>query len=739
MRVDEIQTEAELRALKPAWDSLVQQSAANTIFLTWEWVWAWWSTYGKPGHLRILTAFDESDVLRGIAPLRLEAVRRYGRTVSALTFVGDGSNDSDYLDMIVAAGFERQVIEAFRTAWVRDLEGGQVLLLNEIPEASPNLALLKNFAESRHSIFTESEIPCGTVHLPETWNAYLGELRPRFRTKIRAVLRDLEGRTEVQFGFCQTAEQVRAMLPILFDLHTKRWEADGKPGVFGWEKKREFYFTLSNLLLERGWLRFSWLKWNEAVLACQYGFAYQGKYFLLQEGYEPASEHWNLGIGLRAWSIRKLLEEGLREYDFLGGRVLRHRSDWGAEVKNTKKIQLAEATYKNLVFCRGSEWEGRARESVRRLIPEKILAARQARFEQRSNRNGETGPGREWVRKAVAECYFRFHITGLARRVHRQYRLAFAPGGKLPKLSRRHETTGRILYYHRVNDDDDLFFPAISTRRFDRLMRFVSKQYKVVGLAEMLDRLESGAPEQLMAITFDDGYQDNYRHAFPVLQRYGLPASIFLSTGPIDSREPLWFEQLALALKKTSKEFIELEIDIPRRLWTRTQAERLDANSRITDLLRGLPDTERRRWLAEILRKLDVKDDERYGKMLTWDEIRVMKASGIDFGGHTVTHPFVSQLMPEQLTWEVSECKRRIEAELQAPVAHFAYPNGREEDFRESNKALIRAAGYNAALTTIWGSNYGSTDRMALRRGGPWEENPALFASKLDWYQLVDA
>ncbi len=70
---------------------------------------------------------------------------------------------------------------------------------------------------------------------------------------------------------------------------------------------------------------------------------------------------------------------------------------------------------------------------------------------------------------------------------------------------------------------------------------------------------------------------------------------------------------------------------------------------------------------------------------------------------------------------------------------HFAYPNGREEDFGPENKDLIRTAGYKAAFTTIWGPNHRSTDRMELRRGGPWEEHAAVFAYKLDWYELVDA
>ena len=123
----------------------------------------------------------------------------------------------------------------------------------------------------------------------------------------------------MRFGFCETQEDLDRLLPVLFDLHTRRWVRDGKPGVFGSEQKRDFYCALSRALLERGWLRFSWLEWRGRVLACQYGFAYEGTYFQLQEGYEPASEHWNPGIGLRAWSIREFLKEGLQEYDFLGG------------------------------------------------------------------------------------------------------------------------------------------------------------------------------------------------------------------------------------------------------------------------------------------------------------------------------------------------------------------------------------------------------------------------------------
>src|SRR5262249_20131635 len=162
-----------------------------------------------------------------------------------------------------------------------------VLLLNEIPETSPNLPLLRAWGESQGCMSQDAEVPCGTVRLPGTWEDYLSMLKPRFRTKVRSTLRKLEERSEVQFGFVRTLEEAQNLLPALYDLHFRRWKAEGKPGVFGWDRKRHFYAGLSDGLLESGRLRFSWLKWNGRILACQYGFVYGSTYFQLQEGYEP--------------------------------------------------------------------------------------------------------------------------------------------------------------------------------------------------------------------------------------------------------------------------------------------------------------------------------------------------------------------------------------------------------------------------------------------------------------------
>ena len=151
-----------------------------------------------------------------------------------------------------------------------------------------------------------------------------------------------------------------------------------------------------------------------------------------------------------------------------------------------------------------------------------------------------------------------------------------------------------------------------------------------------------------------------------------------------------------------------------------------------------MPDAEMRRRLTEVIGILAPSNDrERRDKMLTWDQVREMKVHGIDFGGHTVTHPFLSRVTPEQAVWEVSACKQQIEAELQSPVEYFAYPSGREEDFCPWSAQVLREAGYQVAVTTIWGVNYCSTNPMQFYRGQPWEEDAAIFAYKLDWYELA--
>jgi len=737
MRVVEVRSEAEFRNLERAWNELVQKAGPLSIFVTWDWAMSWWEAYGEGGSLLILMAIDAGNVLRGIAPLRRRQERRFGQTVSLLSLIGDHSNDSDYLDFVIESGYEPQVTRAFYNHLKPELRDGTVLELNEMAGDSATMAALKPLAADEGLLWTESGVACSTVRLPGDWEAYLGSIGQKLRKQIRALLRKIESRPGVQWGFCATREAVERMLPALFDLHSRRWAKEGKPGVYAWDKKRDFYVRLSTRLLDRGTLRFSWLQWNGRVVACQYGFVFGGVYYHLQEGYEAASEHWSFGTALRALTVREFLKEGVREYDFLSGTGW-HKQIWGAETKTSKRILLAERTARNVLFCRGPELREKARESIRPAIPEKLLAMRRRVLTGASPDTTVAASSRGALANAAAKVYYHIGLPGLTRGLQQRYQFSPGAGQRRFAVEKRQHALVRILCYHRVNDDNDPFHPAMPVAAFDRQMKFLARNYHVVSLTSALDRLRNDVPGAVLAITFDDGYEDNHCNAFPILSRYRLPATVFLATGSIDGQETLWFSRLAHAIKHTDREFVDIEFDIPRRFGLRTLEERLRSNGELFSLLRAAPDAERRVWVERLLADLGVNDSSRYpDRMLTWDQIRSMKKGGIDFGSHTVTHPFLSKLTPERALWEVSESKQRIESEIESPVLHFAYPNGREPDLAAWNKDILRSAGYDAAVSTIWGANFQGTDCMELRRGQPWEADDAMFAWKLAWYQMA--
>src|SRR5215831_7759475 len=132
---------------------------------------------------------------------------------------------------------------------------------------------------------------------------------------------------------------------------------------------------------------------------------------------------------------------------------------------------------------------------------------------------------------------------------------AFCHGGLVGPMARavafaRGMPRVPILTLHRVNDDNDPFMGSLPTAVFAARMAHIARHYRVLTVEDLAARLHDGTvPRNALAITFDDGYRDNLTHAAPILRRLGLPATIFLVTGHIDTPQPLWADRLALGFK----------------------------------------------------------------------------------------------------------------------------------------------------------------------------------------------
>ena len=742
MKVVLYQSWEELQLLGRSWNEVLAASGSNSIFLTWEWCEAWWKNYGAGRPLFVLAAWESSQLL-GVLPLYLDKARHWATSWTVLRVIGDGSRDSDYLDGFVRIGYERDVVRSFVDFLAEARGQWDWLRIEGTAHGSPSLAALNQCARERGWTLASEAIPCATLTLPKTWNDYLRTLQARMRSKVRSALGRIENQFATQPRECASAAEIEEWLPELFDLHTRRWQQDHQPGVFGNPAKRAFYHDISRSALAQGWLGFHRLAWGERTLALQYGFRYRNRFYLLQEGYDPAFEDLRPGVALRAWLMRHWIEAGLEQYDFLAG-TSPHKLEWGAEQKLSFRTLLAAGANGALVAVSAPRIYGEFKESVRKVVPQALLSGRRKLLAWKFKRSWTSPPSQPagpisqgLLRWSASRLYARTPLGNAARHLASQY--TWQPSGPgIFRLQSRTSPVCTIFVYHRVNDDRDPFFYAMPVSRFRAEMEYLVKNFHVVSLDQVAGgQLPSNGNKYSVAVTFDDGYRDNFLHAFPILQKLGIPATIFLTTGYIDSGELPWYDQVRLAFKLTKQPRIGLgEIGGPdSRL--ETDHQRLQALAYTLNWLRGLDETSRAKLLVEVFRALRVSAPLKLpNTLLGWDEIRHMSRQGITFGAHTVTHPVLATLPVSRLQEEIVGSKKTVERRLQRSIEHFAYPFGKKEDFSSDAKQVVRTAGFLTAVTTISGVNDPEQDRYELKRFCLREPDMGMFGLKLDWYRM---
>lgn len=323
------------------WNDLLASSAADTIFLTPEWMRAWHDAYGASRQGTVVLAY-RNRALSGLFPLQVVRERYRGALpIRALRLLGDGTYDSDYLDFILPRGEESETLAAF-AAWMEESPAAprfDIARWNEMPAEAPSYRFLRQQAERRGTFLEEERVGCVFLRLPTTWDEYLAMLKPRMRTKVRSLRRELEAKHRVALSSCATEAEIDPRLDSLFRLHALRWERRGQSGVFHRAEKRAFYRSLARALLPLGRLRFDTLEVDGQPVAHQFCVGYKGTVYLLQEGYHPEWEERGVGNVLRSMVLQQLIQEGCRTYDFLGG-VSQHKLSWGGEVKESARLAL---------------------------------------------------------------------------------------------------------------------------------------------------------------------------------------------------------------------------------------------------------------------------------------------------------------------------------------------------------------------------------------------------------------
>lgn len=308
------------------------------------------------------------------------------------------------------------------------------------------------------------------------------------------------------------------------------------------------------------------------------------------------------------------------------------------------------------------------------------------------------------LKRRALEFPSRLGLTRLWRSCHRGDVPVLFLHGVLPdKVSRPFNASGKF----------------VSPERLRRFLAHLGRAHKFIGLDDYLDHLYgrrslSGS----LLLTFDDGYANNHEHALPLLSGLGVPFAVFVATGFVGTRDVMWTDRLEYAVNVTRRTVLRCGI-ADSGLAVATAGQKAAAIATLRARLKRAPSAEARARVREICAALDVDPDgpELDGvRFLDAAQIRGLRARGVAIGSHTVSHAILARESAEDARREIVLSRERLEEILGEPVRHFAYPNGRREDFDENVKGALREAGYVSGFSTIAGISRPGDDPFEVRR-----------------------
>lgn len=280
------------------------------------------------------------------------------------------------------------------------------------------------------------------------------------------------------------------------------------------------------------------------------------------------------------------------------------------------------------------------------------------------------------------------------------------------------------LTYHSIRKQPLPFsvWTHIAVEQFEEQIAYLASNFRCVSLSKLLTEIEHGKIyPYTVAVTFDDGFRDNVITAFPILQRYSVPATIFLASGFVGSNQPLWPEQVSSILALTKNDLL---VFLGKQYSLSNNIQKSVAYSQLTHVFKNLSPAVIPQHIETLRDNAGITQDQLHSSNwykdlcgMDWSEARQLRDSGlVDFGAHTVSHRCLSALTSAEAEYEICESKRVLEQHL-GPISFFAYPYGRPY-FNDSHREMGVRAGYRAIFTTDEHTIEPLTDPYAMPRAG---------------------
>jgi CelD/BcsL family acetyltransferase involved in cellulose biosynthesis len=366
MNIHIIKTFDEFLSVREEWDDLLKSSASDCIFLTHEWLSVWWRHLSERRRLHIVTVRD-ADQLIGILPVAERAPQFIRMMPRVLEFIGSGVIGSDYLDVIVRSGHEREALSA-----IADHLNQRSLMLQlcQLRAERSTTLLLAEQLDDREWIMNETKLNvCPYIDLRGlTWETYVATLGPNLRKNINRYLRNLSKSFDMRFECVQTSDEAGKALEITIDLHHKRWGTrGGESEAFQSQAVVAFHREFVRLAAARGWLRLLVMWLDDVPAAALYGLRYGPTFYFYQSGFDPQYGRHRVGVATMGLAINTAIQEGASEYDFLHGNE-EYKFHWAREVRGLTRFELHPPQVMAWIYKQAIDLNRAGRQMAKRVL-----------------------------------------------------------------------------------------------------------------------------------------------------------------------------------------------------------------------------------------------------------------------------------------------------------------------------------------------------------------------------------
>ena len=357
-----------LDPLRPEWDALLADYPYSTTFSTYEWLASWWRAFRGEDELLVLAFRDSTSALIGLAPFAITRHSHFSMPWRVLRLMGDGSHDSDNLDMPVRPGYEGRFAESLLHFLQTRRRSWHFAEFNTLPPESNSANAMWRLMEEKKWLAIEGRRPASAIPLPGTWEEFQRMLSSKEKGKVEYYTKRVQKKYDARFYKCTSESELPGCLEALYKLHQNRWQSVGQPGSFDSASRRQFYLEFGRLSLAQGRLEFWLLDLNGEPVAAQFGFRYGNTVSQLQEGFDRAYSTDSVGYVLRAYVIRELIAQGVRRYDFLGGAP-GYKAKWGAKEGSYRDLKFARPFSAGAAYLGSQEYARRSKAWLRRKLP----------------------------------------------------------------------------------------------------------------------------------------------------------------------------------------------------------------------------------------------------------------------------------------------------------------------------------------------------------------------------------